>query len=66
MLQTLFNKYDADKDGFLSRLDLKLMLQEIARAKRQQLERKSHMIAAKTQAQSVGHVVGSISRGASE
>jgi len=60
MLQTLFKKYDADKDGFLSRLEIKPMLQEIARAKRQNLERKSHTIAAKTQAQSGGDIVDSI------
>jgi len=71
MLQTLFKKYDADKDGFLSRLEVKPMLQEIARAKRQQLEHKSHMIAAKTQAQSaqdadVARVVGSMFQGAIE
>jgi len=60
MLQTLFRKYDADKDGFLSRLEVKPMLQEIARAKRQNLERKSHTIAAKTQAQSGGDIVDSI------
>jgi len=39
MLKAFFKKYDADKNGYLSKEELKLVLQEVAKAKRMFLER---------------------------